>query len=110
MTKTVFLVGPRGSGKSTVAQLLAARLGWDWVDADAELEARCGRSIREVFAEEGEQGFRQHEAEVLAELGRRSNVVIATGGGAVLREDNRERLRRGGVVWLTARVDTLWQP
>jgi shikimate kinase len=106
----LFLIGPRGSGKSTVARLLAERLGWEAVDADAELERRCGRSIRTVFAEEGEEGFRRHEADLLAELCRRERVVIATGGGVVLREENRDRLRLAGkVAWLTADLDTLWQ-
>jgi len=103
----LFLIGARGTGKSTVARLLAAALGWDWVDADAELEARCGRSIRAVFAEEGEAGFRNREEAVLAELCRRERVVVATGGGVVLRPANRERLRSGKVIWLTADADTL---
>jgi shikimate kinase len=105
----VFLIGPRGSGKTTVARLLAERLGWDGLDADAELERHCGKCIREVFADEGEAGFRRHEADVLAELCERRNVVIATGGGVVLREENRRRLKAGRVVWLTADADTLWR-
>jgi shikimate kinase len=90
--------------------LLAERLGWGWLDADRVLEARCGRSIRRLFAEEGEAAFRDREAAILAELcGRRRNV-IATGGGVILRECNRERLRQAGrVVWLTADPTTLWQ-
>ena len=105
----VWLIGPRGSGKTTVAQLLARRLGWAAVDADEALEARQGRSVRAVFAAEGEAGFREHEAAVLAELCRLRRHVVATGGGVVLRPDNRELLRRSGwVVWLTADVDTLW--
>ena len=103
----LFLIGARGTGKSTVARLLAAALGWDCVDADAELEARCGQSIRAVFAEEGEAGFRDREEAVLAELCRRERVVVATGGGVVLRPANRERLRSGKVIWLTADADTL---
>ncbi len=104
----VFLVGARGSGKTTVARRLAGLLGWSWVDADEVLEARAGKSIREVFAAEGEAGFREREAEVLAELARRSRHVVATGGGVVLREANRALLRRGRVVWLTADPVTLW--
>jgi shikimate kinase len=92
-----------------VARLLAARLGWPWLDADDVLERRAGQSVRAVFAAEGEAGFRAREAEVLAELSRLSGHVIATGGGGVLREENRRLLRRGWVVWLTADVDTLWR-
>jgi len=93
-----------------VARLLAERLGWDWLDADAVLEARHGRSIRRIFAEEGEAGFRAHEQVLLTELCQLHRHVIATGGGVVLREANRERLRQTGrVVWLTADPATLWQ-
>ena len=106
----IFLIGYRGTGKSTVARLLADQLGWPWLDADAELEARLGRSVRRVFAEEGEAGFREHEAALLEALCRRERHVIATGGGVILRPTNRELLRASGwVVWLTADVRTLWQ-
>jgi shikimate kinase len=109
MPRHLFLVGPRGSGKSTVAAVLAGRLGLEWVDADALLEARAGQSIRELFAGEGEAGFRQREAALLAELCAWPDHVVATGGGVVLREDNRARMRGcGRVVWLKADVDTLW--
>ncbi len=104
----VFLVGARGSGKTTVARLLAGRLGWSWLDADEVLETRAGQSIRAVFAAEGETGFREREAQVLADLAGRSRHVVATGGGVVLREANRVLLRRGRVVWLTADPETLW--
>ena len=105
----VFLIGPRGSGKSTVARLLAADLGWSWVDADVLLEGRAGLSIREIFAAEGEAGFRRREADTLAELCGLECHVIATGGGVVLRPENRELLKRSGaVVWLTGDIDTLW--
>jgi shikimate kinase len=104
----IFLIGPRGSGKTTVARLLAGRLGWPALDADDEVERRAGCSIRALFAAEGEAGFRAREAEVLAELAGRAGTVVATGGGAVLREANRELLRRGWAVWLCADVDTLW--
>jgi shikimate kinase len=93
-----------------VARLLAERLGWDWLDADTVLEARSGRSIRQIFAEEGEAGFRAREEVILAELCELRRHVIATGGGVVLRETNRERLRQAGrVVWLTGDPATLWQ-
>jgi shikimate kinase len=106
----LFLIGPRGSGKSTVARLLARELGWDWLDADEELEKRYGRSIRAIFAAEGEAGFRDKEAAVLADLCRLPRHVLATGGGVVLRPSNRERMRASGrVVWLTADIETLWQ-
>ncbi len=106
----LFLIGPRGSGKSTVVRLLAHELGWDWLDADAELEKRYGQSIRAVFAREGEAGFRDKEAAVLADLCRLRRHVVATGGGVVLRDDNRQLLRASGrVVWLSADVETLWQ-
>jgi shikimate kinase len=99
----IVLIGYRGSGKSTVARQLALRLGWDWVDADVELELRAGKSIAAIFADEGPEAFRDRETAVLAELARRSPIVLAAGGGAVLREENRRRLADGGkLVWLQA--------
>src|SRR5438046_967396 len=96
----IFLIGYRGAGKTTVARLLADRLGWDWLDADALLEAQHGRSVRTIFQEEGEGGFRTKEALVLEQLCRGQRQVIATGGGVVLRPENRDRLRASGwVVW-----------
>lgn len=106
----LFLIGMRGSGKSTIARLAAHGLGWSWLDADDELEKRYGRSIRAIFAAEGESGFREKESTVLAQLCRLPRQVIATGGGIVLREHNRALLRSSGrTVWLTADVETLWQ-
>jgi shikimate kinase len=106
----IFLVGYRGSGKTTVARLLAGRLGWDWVDADALLEERHACSIKQIFAAEGEAGFRDKEALLLQELCTRRQCVVATGGGIILRAENRELLRTSGlVVWLTAEASTLWQ-
>ena len=91
-------------------RLLAQQLGWKSCDADEELEKRHGQSIRDIFAAEGEAGFRDKEAAVLAELCRLRQHVIGTGGGVVLRESNRQLLRASGrVVWLTADVETLWQ-
>jgi shikimate kinase len=104
----LFLIGPRGSGKSTVARLLARRLGWEWVDADEELERSCGKTIRDIFADEGEAAFRQYEADVLANLSRRQRIVVATGGGVVLREDNRANLKSGRTILLIADPESLW--
>jgi shikimate kinase len=104
----IFLVGYRGTGKTTVARLLAERLGWDWLDADAVLEARFGRSISDIFAADGEAAFRLMEASILEDLCRLEKHVIATGGGVVLSATNRERMRKTGrVVWLVADVVTI---
>jgi shikimate kinase len=99
----LFLVGYRGTGKTTVARLLAGRLGWAWVDADDLVERQAGVSIRQVFEAEGEAGFRRRESAVLGELCGLCRHVVATGGGVVLSADNRRRLKEAGhVVWLTA--------
>jgi shikimate kinase len=104
-----FLVGYRGTGKTTVARLLAEKLHRQWVDVDEALETRYGRTIRQIFAEESEAGFREKEAAVLDNLCRRDRQVIATGGGVILRADNREKLRASGIViWLTADAQTIW--
>src|SRR5262249_8991444 len=106
----IFLIGSRGSGKTTTARLLADRLGWMWVDADDVVEQRFGRPIRDLFAEDGATGFRDKESAGLADLCRIRRHVIATGGGVVLSPENRQLLRRSGwCVWLTADVETLWQ-
>jgi shikimate kinase len=105
----IYLLGARGSGKTTVGRLLAARLGWSFVDMDDVIEAAAGKSIAEIFAGEGESGFREREAQALAQLAHRPDHVIATGGGIVLRADNRSRLcETGFCVWLTAPPETLW--
>lgn len=99
-----------GSGKSTVGRRLAAALGMEFVDADKEIETRCGVPISTIFELEGEQGFRRREAALIDELTRRPGLVLATGGGAVLLEENRRHLNeRGVVVYLKASVPDLWQ-
>ncbi len=99
----IALVGLRGTGKSTVGRLVAAHLGWAFADADDEVERTAGRTVAAIFAGEGEAGFRDREAAVLAELLDRPQIVVAAGGGAVLRPENRRLLKACGVVaWLTA--------
>jgi shikimate kinase len=102
------LIGYRATGKTTLARLLAQRLGWTWIDADVEIEQRAGKSIARIFAEDGEPAFRDLESQVIVELCRRPRLVLAAGGGAPLRAENRQAMRAGGaVVWLTARAETI---
>jgi shikimate kinase len=102
------LIGYRATGKSTLAQPLAERLGWSWVDADVELERRAGRTIREIFDTDGEPEFRRLERETLVDLLSQDRLVIAAGGGAVLNPDTRQEFKDAGpVVWLKASVATI---
>ena len=99
-----------GAGKTTLGRQLARRLDKPFVDADHELEARLGVRIPTIFEVEGEAGFRDREEAVIDELSRRSGIVLATGGGAVMREQSRARLRENGtVLYLHAEPETLWQ-
>jgi len=104
----VTLIGYRATGKTTLARLLAERLGWDWIDGDVEVERVAGKTIAELFAEDGEPVFRDIEAQVVADLTSRDRLVIAAGGGAPLREESRRAMRDGGrVVWLLASAETI---
>lgn len=96
----IILVGMPGGGKSTVGRHLARQIGWDFIDSDTEIERRLGAPIRVYFETHGEAGFRDVEEQVVADLTqhRDSRVVLATGGGVVLKEANRTRLRDGGTV------------
>jgi shikimate kinase len=106
----IILIGYRGSGKTTVGRLLAQQLGWDFADADDHIETTAGKSIAAIFKDEGEPGFRDREAAALADLCQRQRIVIATGGGAVLRPANRELLRNSGfIAWLTTAPTTSWE-
>ena len=103
---SIFLVGPMGSGKTAVGKRLARRLEYGFVDSDAVIEERTGVDIPFIFEKEGEEGFRARECEVIDELTRRSRIVLATGGGAVLEAENRANLaRRGVVVYLETSVN-----
>ena len=107
---TIFLVGMMGAGKTTLGRSLARRLGREFVDTDKLLVERTGVSVATIFEIEGEDGFRRREAAVLAELAERPECVVATGGGAVLLAENRRLMHeRGTVVYLRARLDSLWE-
>jgi shikimate kinase len=104
----ITLIGYRGSGKTTLAAPLAKLLQCDWADADVEIERRAGKTIREIFQDEGEPVFRRWEREVIAELLTRPDLVLAAGGGAILEAEIRNRMRDAGpVVWLRASLETL---
>jgi len=104
--QNVFLVGPMGSGKTAVGRQLARRLGYRFVDSDAEIERRTGVDIPFIFEKEGEAGFRLREREVIDALSGEAGIVLATGGGAVLAEESRRRLaQRGLVVYLETSVE-----
>jgi shikimate kinase len=104
--RNVFLIGPMGSGKSAVGRLLARLLDAPFYDSDAEIERRTGVDISYIFEREGEAGFREREHEIIEELTALEPIVLATGGGAVLRSDNRRRLaERGYVVYLQTSVE-----
>jgi shikimate kinase len=106
----IFLVGMMGSGKTTLGRALAQRLQLEFVDTDKVLVERTGVPIATIFEIEGEQGFRRRETGVLAELAEHPGQVIATGGGAVLAEENRRVMRaHGTVVYLRARLESLWE-
>jgi shikimate kinase len=108
-TGSVFLVGLMGAGKTTVGRLLARRLKLRFYDSDHEVERRSGVKIPVIFEIEGEAGFRSREQQAIAELTALHGIVLATGGGAVVVEDNRHRLGVGGtVVYLNARPEDLY--
>ncbi|CAN5607209.1 shikimate kinase AroL [soil metagenome] len=105
----IILVGPRGSGKSTVGPLLAAKLGWTFVDADVVLETNISMSIAELFTAKGEGHFRDLETATLQSLLTRSEIVLATGGGIVGREVNREQLKTEFVAWLDLPAEAAYE-
>lgn len=121
MNRNLYLIGYRGTGKSTVGRILARRIGVPFTDMDEEIEVEAGVSIAEIFTKEGEAGFREREASQLvkqtsppsplseAERGGKISRIIATGGGIILREANRSILQSSGyTVWLQASAEILW--
>lgn len=107
--RNIYLVGMPGSGKSTIGRALAKCLRLTFIDADHALTDKTGVSIATIFELEGEVGFRQRETALIMELSERTNILVATGGGAILLADNRERLcATGVVVYLRAKLADLW--
>ena len=106
LPKRVVLVGPMGAGKSTIGRLLARELGYRFLDSDRIIEERCGANIPWIFDVEGEDGFRQRETSMLDELSNEVGTVLATGGGAVMRAENRGLLKKNSVViYLKTSID-----
>jgi shikimate kinase len=107
--RSLILIGYRATGKTTVGRILAARLGWTFTDVDECIESVFGGSIADIFSKEGETGFRNREASALRSLSGHNLNIIATGGGAILRHENRTLLRSlGFVVWLESEPETIW--
>ena len=107
-SKNIVLVGPMGSGKTTVGRRLAYELNQDFFDTDHEIIAKTGVTIDHIFDIEGEEGFRERESKILENLCQMSNIILATGGGIVILPKNREILKNAGlVVCLSSSVDQL---
>lgn len=104
------LIGFRGTGKTTAAAALSRRLGWPAVDLDVELERRAGQTIAQIFAAAGEVGFRDLESQLVLEYARGQRAILAFGGGAILRPENRAAIRSGcRVAWLTATPAVIYE-
>jgi len=107
--RNIVFVGLMGAGKTTVGRRLAKRHGLVFMDTDQEIEARSGAPIPTIFDLEGEEGFRKRESRAISEVMGRTGHVITTGGGAIVRAENREMLRSGFVIYLDADPEQLWQ-
>lgn len=107
MKKQIFLVGYRATGKTTIGRELSNLLGWKFVDLDKEIERCSGKSIKEIFEKEGEKAFRDIESKVLKDVSCLENVVISTGGGVVIREENRKIIKEGIVILFESSIDTI---
>jgi shikimate kinase len=105
----IYLIGMMGCGKSTIGQLLAKQTGYSFIDTDASIEKVAKQSINDIFGAVGEENFRAIESQVLSEVSAYTRLVVATGGGIVLRQANWGNLRQGLVVWLDVNPDVIWQ-
>ena len=106
----IILVGMMGAGKTTIGKALASSLDKEFVDSDHEIQERTGVKIQVIFEIEGEAGFRKRESEALLELSQKRNIILATGGGAILNPENRQLLKRSGIViYLRASVNDLYR-
>ncbi len=109
MSKNIILVGLMGAGKSTIGRNLAKQLGKEFYDSDRVIEERTGVDIATIFEIEGEQGFRDREEQVIKELCKMENIVLATGGGSILRESNRKNMKKYGyVIYLCTTAELLY--
>jgi len=102
----IVFIGPMGAGKTTIGRILAKELSYQFYDSDKEIERRTGANIPWIFDVEGESGFRDRESQVISELSGLKQVILATGGGAMVREENRDAVSRSGfVIYLNTSVD-----
>ena len=107
--QNIVLIGFMGVGKTTIGKLLAKKLGFRFTDTDARIVKQAGHPIPKIFAEEGEEGFRERETAALNSLANLQHTIIATGGGVITREENLPLLKKlGYVVWLTAEEDDIY--
>jgi shikimate kinase len=106
----IYFIGLMGAGKTTIGRLLAKQMGREFYDSDHEIERKTGVKIPLIFELEGESGFRKRETTAIDELSQLDNVIVATGGGAVLLQENRDYLKKTGkVIYLRAKVNDLYQ-
>jgi shikimate kinase len=105
----IYLIGMMGSGKSTIGQVLAKQIGYGFLDTDSSIECLTKQSISKIFATVGEDEFRSIESQVLSEVSAYTKLVVSTGGGIVIKQENWGSLRQGMVVWLDVAENVLWQ-
>ncbi|MEM7007938.1 MAG: shikimate kinase [Thermodesulfobacteriota bacterium] len=108
--KNIFLVGFMGAGKSTVGKIVASKLDYGFIDADTYIEDKAGKTITQIFADHGEDHFRNLESEATKELSERDNLIIASGGGVVQRNSNWDAMKSNGLtIYLRAKVESVWK-